>query len=215
MTEATCIVSQFEYPEDDATGSVGHLISGIEAKLVDDEGNDISGYDIKGEMCVRGPTIVPEYFEYPEANRVSFDADGFFHSGDVMYCDSKSKLWYIVDRKKELIKVRGFQVAPPEIETVLLEHPDIVDAAVIGIQASDMDSELPRACVVRRPGVDPAKLSEQDVIEWAARKLARFKRIEGGVIFVDAIPKNPSGKILKRILRGQAKMEMGGMKHKL
>ncbi len=85
-------------------------------------------------MCVRGPTITPGYFENEKANAESFDSEGFFKTGDIVYCDKKTKKWYVVDRKKELIKVRAFQVAPPELEAVLLSHPHIVDAAVIGIK---------------------------------------------------------------------------------
>lgn len=194
MTETTCICTRFPYPEKDDTGSVGYFLPNIDGKLVDEEGKDISAYDVRGELCVRGPTIIPGYFENDKANAESFDTDGFFHTGDIAYCDGKSKKWYIVDRKKELIKVRGFQVAPPELEGLLLGHPDIVDAAVIGVPAGD-DTELPRAYVVRRPGSNEKALTEEVVKEWVASKLARYKRLEGGVRFVDAIPKNASGKV--------------------
>lgn len=208
MTETTCILTMFRYPDDDLTGSVGRVIPGVEVKLVDDEGKDVSAYDVRGELCIRGPTVIKEYFNNPAANEQSFDADGFFHSGDIMYCDGKTKVWYVVDRKKELIKTRGFQIAPPELEGVLLTHPDIVDVAVIGVRAvSEIDGEVPRAYVVRRPGTDPKDLTEHDVVEHAAQVLARYKRIVGGVRFVDSIPKNASGKILKRILRDEAKKE--------
>ncbi|KAK6378940.1 hypothetical protein LTS17_006643 [Exophiala oligosperma] len=211
MTESTCILTWFDYPEDDVTGSVGRVRPGIDVKLVDDEGKDISGYDVTGELCIKGPTVIKEYFNNPAANAETFDADGFFHTGDVMYCDGRTKLWYIVDRKKEMIKVRGFQVAPPEIEGVLLTHPDIVDAAVIGVSArSEIDGEVPRAYVVRRPGVKEPDLTERDVVEYAGKALSKYKRLEGGVKFVDAIPKNASGKILKRILRDEAKKETTG-----
>lgn len=105
--------------------------------------------------------------------------------------------------------MRGFQVAPPELEATLLSHPSIIDAAVIGIPApaASRDGELPRAYVVQRPGT--AKLSEKDVFDYAAGRLARYKRLEGGVKFVDAIPKTASGKILKRVLREWATKETG------
>ena len=208
MTEVTCIVTQVRYPEDDDTGSVGRAIPGVDLKLIDDDGKDITAYDVVGELCIRGPTVVKGYFNNPTANKDSFDDEGFYHSGDVMYCDSKTHLWYVIDRKKELIKVRGFQVAPPEIEGVLLTHPDIVDAAVIGVPADkQMDGEWPRAYVVRRPGVNAKDLSERDVYDWVAGKLSKLKRLDGGVRFVDVVPKNASGKILKRILREEAKKE--------
>lgn len=108
---------------------------------------------------------------------------------------------------QELIKVRGFQVAPPELEAVLLSHPEIVDAAVIGVKKSRDDSELPRAYIVRRPG-SGEKLTVEDIKKYMAERLVYYKRLDGGVVFRDAIPKNPSGKILKRILREEAAEEM-------
>ena len=209
MTETSCICSMLSYPRSDTTGSVGFMLPGIDAKLVDDYGKDITAFDTRGELCVRGPLIINGYFENPEANARDWDQDGYFHTGDVAYCDGKSKLWYIVDRKKELIKVRGFQVAPPELEAVLLSHPHLIDAAVIGVKTSLEESELPRAYVVRRPGMEGDKLTAEDVKKHLSTKLANFKRLDGGVVFLDVIPKNPSGKILKRLLREQAAREMG------
>ena len=106
---------------------------------------------------------------------------------------------------QELIKVRGFQVAPAELEGVLFDHPDIIDAAVIGIQRTKEESELPRAYVVKRPG---SALTENDVFKFSAERLARYKNLEGGIVFIDAIPKNASGKFLKNQLRDRAKKEM-------
>jgi len=100
MTETSCVATMFYYPEHDVTGSVGRMMPNLDCKLVDDDGNDISAYDTRGELCVRGPTIVNGYFENPEANARDWDSDGYFHTGDIAYCDGKSKLWYIVDRKK-------------------------------------------------------------------------------------------------------------------
>jgi len=97
---------------------------------VDDNDKDITDFDVRGELCIRGPIVIKGYFDNPKANAESFDSEAFFKTGDIVYRDSKSKKWYVVDRKKELIKVRAFQVAPPELETVLLSHPHIVDAAV-------------------------------------------------------------------------------------
>jgi acyl-CoA synthetase (AMP-forming)/AMP-acid ligase II len=126
-----------------------------------------------------------------------------------VYCDSKTKKWYVVDRKKELIKVRGFQVAPPELETVLLSHPHIVDAAVIGVKLpGDQSNEHPRAYCVKRACKESEQLDEKAVKEWCGARLAKFKELTGGVRFVPSIPKNASGKILKRIIREEAKAEL-------
>jgi acyl-CoA synthetase (AMP-forming)/AMP-acid ligase II len=139
-------------------------------------------------------------------------------TGDIGYCDERTKKWYIIDRKKELIKVRGFQVAPPELEGVLLLHPQIVDAAVIGLKGmpgQPADLELPRAYIVRRPGPEGEKLTADEVKQWCGTKLAKYKELTGGVVFLDAIPKNASGKILKTILRDMAKDELKGAQAKL
>ena len=207
MTETTCTATHIPYPGTDTTGSVGRPIPNIDLKLVDDSGADISAYDVRGELCVRGPTVILGYFENDQANAESFDSDGFYHTGDIAYCASATRFWYIVDRKKELIKVRSFQVAPPELEATIMAHPDVLDAAVIGVIAPEArDGELPRAYVVRKAG---SRLGEEEVKKFAGERLASFKRLHGGVVFVDAIPKNASGKILKRILRERAKKELG------
>jgi len=211
MTETSCVASMLHYPEDDETGSVGRMLPNMDAKLVDDAGNDISAYDVRGELCVRGPIVISGYFNNEAANSECWDADGFFHTGDIAYISRESRKWYIVDRKKELIKVRGFQVAPPELEAVLLSHPLVIDAAVIGVsKRGEKDVEHPRAFVVRRPGGERA--SEEELKKYCGERLAKYKELTGGVVFLDEIPKNPSGKILKRILREWVVKEEGGAK---
>jgi acyl-CoA synthetase (AMP-forming)/AMP-acid ligase II len=226
MTETSCVATRFPYPEKDDTGSVGRPLPNLDLKLVDENGKDISAYGVRGELCARGPTIVRGYFENPEANKRDWDEDGYFHTGDIAYIEEGTEKWYIVDRKKvstdrmkcvialltrqqELIKVRAFQVAPPELEGVLYDHSDIVDAAVIGVPdpSNQEGSEAPRAYIVRRPGSD--KPSVEEIHKYMREKLASYKMLTGGIVFVSEIPKNASGKILKRILREQAKKEMG------
>ena len=107
-----------------------------------------------------------------------------------------------------MIKTRAWQIAPPEIEAALLAHPEIVDAAVIGVPAKDGD-EAPRAYIVKRPG---GSITEQEVLAHCGSRLARYKAITGGIIFVDALPRNASGKLLKRELRERAKVEMRSSK---
>ncbi|KAF2456282.1 hypothetical protein BDY21DRAFT_348452 [Lineolata rhizophorae] len=209
MSETCCIGVRFPYPEKDETGSIGRWIDNIDVKIIDEDGNDITGYDVLGEVCVRGPTVSPGYFGEQEATKNSWKADGWFHTGDIMYCDSKTRLWYIVDRRKELIKVRAFQVAPPEIEGVLLTHPAITDAAVIGVYGPD-NTELPRAYVVRAPSSEGQALTEDAVKKLVEESLAKYKWLAGGVVFTDSIPKTASGKILKRLLREQASRELKG-----
>ena len=213
MSETSCIATMIHYPEHDVTGSVGRFLPNHDAKLVDGEGRDITDYDVAGELCVRGPLVVKGYYNNDAANRSSFDGEGYFHTGDVALRKRSNGLWYIVDRKKELIKVRGFQCAPAELEGVLLSHPDISDAGVIGIPAAgfgstvgEQGSEVPRAYVVKKRGTD---LRESDVHRWMKDRLAGYKQLVGGVQFVDGIPKNASGKILKGELRAMARREVG------
>ena len=190
-----------------------HLIL---ARLIDDHGNNISAYGVPGEICVRGPIVTAGYFENPVANAQAFDSDGWFKTGDIGYCDEATHKWYIVDRKKELIKVRGFQVSPSELEAVLLSHPRIIDTAVVGIRFPG-SSELPRAYVVQRPGDDGRTLTENEVKQFLLSRLAKYKALEGGVQFIDVIPKSASGKILRRALQRQANegIEAGAIKQKL
>lgn len=233
MSETSCIATMVHYPEQDLTGSVGRFLPNMDAKLVDEEGRDITDYDVRGELCARGPLIVKGYYNNPQANEDSWDRDGYFHTGDIAIRRRDNGLWYIVDRKKvsrepwqpphnadnkqELIKVRGFQVAPAELEGVLLSHPEMSDAAVIGVAAGGMSgadivakageegSELSRAYIVLK---QDSQLSEKDVQAYMEEKLAGYKQLVGGVCFVDSIPKNASGKILKKDLRELARREM-------
>jgi 4-coumarate--CoA ligase len=194
------------YPEQDDTGSVGRLLPCIDAKLVDDDNNDITEYDVVGELCIRGPIMVKGYYNNPTANQCAWDAEGFFHTGDVAMRKRENGLWYIVDRKKELIKVRGFQVAPAELESVLLAHPAIGDAAVIGVAGTgaQLGNELPRAFVVIKKG---CVLDEVGVQMHVKERLAGYKQLVGGVRFMDAIPRNASGKTLKGVLKDLAKQD--------
>lgn len=203
MTELSCIATCFYPPEADATGSVGRFMPNLDAKLVDDDGNEVDLFDTRGELCVRGPTVIRGYLENPRANAESWDREGYFHTGDIAVRSSQNGLWYIVDRKKELIKVRGFQVSPAEIEGVLLAHPDVRDAAVFGVAHGDA-GELPRAHVIRR---ERSEIRADDVKRYVREKLAGYKSLEGGVVFVEEIPKTASGKILKRLLREEASAE--------
>ena len=198
----------YYYPEEDLTGAVGRPLLNHDVKLVDDDGREITEYDTRGELCMRGPSMFMGYFDGVSGGRRTdgYDEHGFFHTGDVAMISGKTGLWHIVDRKKSLIKVRGFQVAPAEVEGVLLNHPEVVDVAVIGVQVSEESSELPRAYVVRREG------SEVDVAgirAWVGERLARYKQVDGGVVFVDSLPKNANSKVVKGVLKERAMREMG------
>ena len=145
-------------------------------------------------MLVRGPQVMKGYYNNNEATRETIDGDGWLHTGDIVRMNEQGCVW-ILDRKKELIKYKGFQVPPAELEGLLLEHPAIVDAAVV--PKPDTESgEVPKAFVVARQGVE---VSGEDVMSFVASRVATFKHVRE-VEFIDAIPKNPSGKILRRML---------------
>lgn len=193
-----------------AWGTVGIPLPSNTMKLVDEDGRDVT-HSGKGELCVKGPGVVKGYFENEKATAQSWDSDGFFRTGDVIEVrphkdpetGEEHALCFVVERLKELIKVRGFQVAPAELEGALTEHVDVVDAAVIGLPSRGVDDdELPKAYVVRREG---SGLTVEDVMAHMKKRLARYKQLEGGVEFVESIPKLPSGKILKRVLRDEAR----------
>ncbi|KAI5849317.1 hypothetical protein DFP73DRAFT_288277 [Morchella snyderi] len=203
MTEATCSVMGFHPDDRDEDGSIGEVFPNCEAKVMDAETGtkELSVYE-KGEIWVRGPNVMKGYYKNPKATREIITEDGWLKTGDIGYYNEQKK-WYIVDRKKELIKVKGNQVAPAELEGLLLENSGIADAAVIGIAYAE--DERPRAYIVPKPG---ASLTADDVKKWVSERASRHKWLTGGVVLVKEVPRNPSGKILKRVLRDRAKTEV-------
>lgn len=177
-------------------GSVGTLFSGLSGRIIDVEtGRNVGPYE-HGELLFKGRCIMKGYVDDPKATEQTIDMDGWLHTGDIGYYDDSGE-YYIVDRLKELIKYKGFQVPPAELEGLLLQNALIRDCGVIGVADEDA-GELPLAFVVKQ---DNATLTEQDVIDFIAKRTSPAKRLRGGVIFVDKIPKNSSGKILRRELR--------------
>ncbi|EHY61276.1 hypothetical protein HRR83_008973 [Exophiala dermatitidis] len=206
MTECTCSLLGWDPRLTSTNHSVGEPNANCEAKIMTEDGTrEITerGPSAVGELWCRGPNIMKGYWNNPKATAETLTPDGWLKTGDIAYVDDEG-MFFIVDRKKELIKVKGNQVAPAELEALLLEHPGIADAAVIGMPTEDGD-EKPRAFIVRQVGERGAKLTAEEVADFVATKVVRYKRLAGGVEFLDAIPKNPSGKILRRQLRDQAR----------
>lgn len=204
MTEATCTVTSFEPNAISLSFSVGELAPNCEAKIVDDEtGQHEVKQGDRGELWVRAPNIMKGYWRKPEATKEALTEDGWLRTGDIAYMDEKNHI-FIVDRKKELIKVKGIQVAPAELEALLLDHHAVADAAVIGVTIKG--EEAPRAYIVLNKG---EKATAKEIAEFMKTRVNRSKWLTGGIRFVDAIPKNPSGKILRKILRDQAEAEVG------
>ncbi len=176
-------------------------MSNAVSKIVDPEtGEDIEppadeGLSATGELWFKGPNVMAGYLNNDDATRETVDADGWLHTGDLAQVDAHGCV-YIVDRLKELIKYKGYQVPPAELEALLLSHPGIADAAVIGVR-DDEGEEVPKAYVVKQPGAD---VTETEVIEFVAGQVAPYKKIRQ-VEFIDAIPKSASGKILRKDLK--------------
>jgi acyl-CoA synthetase (AMP-forming)/AMP-acid ligase II len=173
-------------------GSVGTPAPNTECKIVDLATGESLGPNQEGEVCVRGPQIMKGYLNRPEATAQTIDPEQWLHTGDVGYADEDGH-FFIVDRAKELIKYKGFQVPPAELEAILLMHPCILDAAVIPLP-DDEAGEVPKAFVVLK-----AEATPQAIREFVAARVAPHKRIRV-VEFIDKIPKSASGKILRRML---------------
>ncbi|MFD9092747.1 4-coumarate--CoA ligase family protein [Streptomyces collinus] len=178
-------------------GTVGRLIAGTEMRVVslDDPHKDLPAGE-PGEILIRGPQVMKGYLGRPDATADMIDTDGWLHTGDVGHVDEDGWL-FVVDRVKELIKYKGFQVAPAELEALLLTHPGIADAAVIGAHDDD-GNEIPHAFVVRQPTADG--LTGGDVTAYVAERVAPYKRVRA-VTFIEDVPRAASGKILRRQLR--------------
>ncbi|XP_074645700.1 putative 4-coumarate--CoA ligase 1 [Tubulanus polymorphus] len=179
-------------------GSCGVLLPNSFGKIVNPETGEILEAGMDGEICMKGPHIMKGYLNKPDATKNTIDSDGFLHSGDIGHIDEEG-FFYIVDRVKELIKYKGFQVAPAELEGILLTHSGILDAAVVG-KYDERAGELPTAFVVLK---ENSVLSEIDIANFVSSKVTDLKKLRGGVVIVDEIPKSASGKILRRILRDQ------------
>ncbi len=194
MTEMSP-VSHLTPPGQFKPGTSGVTVPNAECRIVDPvTGEDQPGGG-EGELWVRGPMVMKGYLNNPEATAATVDADGWLHTGDIAVIDEDGHVT-IVDRVKELIKYKGFQIAPAELEALLLTHPAIADAAVIGI-LDDEAGEIPRAFIVVKPGQE---VTAEEITAFTQERVATYKVIRD-VVFVEAIPKSPSGKILRRMLR--------------
>jgi 4-coumarate--CoA ligase len=209
MTEVTCSALHVPGGMDDRSGSVGLIDPNCEIKLLNDEGVEVAPGE-RGEIFIKGPNICQGYWRNEESTDAVFDADGFMSTGDVAIRDGKGEgggWFWIVDRKKELIKVKGLQVAPAELEAVLLEHEGVADAAVVGVSRGDDGSvafegeEYPRAYVVLKEGAR-GTIDARQIMAWMKGRVARHKQFTGGIRFIEEVPKSVSGKIQRRVIRG-------------
>ncbi|MCJ1458903.1 hypothetical protein MMC28_009279 [Mycoblastus sanguinarius] len=200
MTEMVC--GGLVVPEgiEDSTGSVGTLMPNNEVKMCDESGKEVATGE-RGEILLRGPSVCLGYWKNEKATRETILEGGWLRTGDVAVSDDRAWFW-IVDRLKELIKVSGLQVAPAELEAVLLTHPAVADAGVVGVQDSFDAQERPRAYVLLK---SKGAVQAEEIQEWIKSKVAKHKYLTGGVVFVDEVPKSAAGKIQRKILREWAK----------
>jgi acyl-CoA synthetase (AMP-forming)/AMP-acid ligase II len=171
---------------------IGPPVPNTEARVIDVSTRAELAPNQQGEICVRGPQVMKGYLNRPDATAAMIDEDGWLHTGDIGYADEEG-CFFIVDRLKELIKYKGMQIAPAELEAVLLGHPSVADAAVIPLPDEDA-GEVPKAFVVLKGEIDP-----DDILRYVAERVASYKRIRR-IEVIDQIPKSASGKILRRLL---------------
>jgi acyl-CoA synthetase (AMP-forming)/AMP-acid ligase II len=194
LTETSPVTHAMPADGENRPGTIGTALPQTECRIVDLEtGKDVADGE-RGELWVRGPQVMSGYLGNPEATAATIDPDGWLHTGDIAVRDSDG-YYKIVDRLKELIKYKGYQVPPAELEALLIAHPQVADAAVVGVPDEEC-GELPKAFVVTAEG----DLDADELMAWVAERVAPQKRIRM-VETVDEIPKSPSGKILRRVLK--------------
>ncbi|KAI8146500.1 hypothetical protein BJV82DRAFT_598767 [Fennellomyces sp. T-0311] len=189
---------------DVAPGSSGVLVPNSLAKVIDENGKEV-GLEERGELWVKGPNIMKGYLNLPEETARCIDEEGYFHTGDVVVVNAQGH-FFIVDRIKELIKYKGFQVAPAELEGILLKNPLVADCAVIGVYDREQVTEIPRAYVVLKPGVEQSEQTARELQKFVSENVISYKQIRS-VVFREQIPKSATGKILRNILRNEVKEE--------
>jgi 4-coumarate--CoA ligase len=201
MTESSGVIA-ISYPDQYRLGSSGQLLPGTEARVVNPDTADDLERGVPGEIWFRGPQAFKGYLNNEEMTNATVTPDGWVRTGDIGYVDVDGYL-FITDRLKELIKVKGFQVAPAELEGLLYAHPLVADAAVIS-RADSRDGERPVAFVVAREEIAP-----DDLKQWVAQRVSEYKQL-ADVVFCEQIPKSLSGKILRRVLRVQDAERIAG-----
>lgn len=190
-SEVGIFISMGELTADRSTGQV---VANIDIKIVSDEGKNLPPNET-GEIYVKANKNWAGYYNNPEATANAYDEQGWNHTGDLGFISSEGNL-YVVDRKKEILKFRGYSYSPSEIESVILELPEVAEVCVFGIP-DDIFLHLPSAAIVKVQGTE---ITEDQIKEYVANKMADYKQLRGGVYFTDSLPKTPSGKIIRRLV---------------
>lgn len=193
---------------------MGRLLPNQTGKYMSETGMEVP-VGQTGEFWIKGPNVFKGYLNNPAGTANALTEDGYFKTGDVGHQDEQGN-FFITDRVKELIKYKGFQVPPAELEGLIASHPKVADVAVVGVYEEEQATEVPRAYIVPAPGVEGGKETEAEIASWLAGRVARHKRLRGGIRFIDEVPKSASGKILRRVLKERVKEEKGrGVRAKL
>ncbi|XP_027342389.1 4-coumarate--CoA ligase-like 1 [Abrus precatorius] len=197
LTEHSCITLTHAQKGlvDPRKNSVGFILPNLEVKFVDPDTGRSLPRNTPGELCVRSQCVMQGYYKQVDETAQTIDKNGWLHTGDIGFIDDEENV-FIVDRIKELIKYKGFQVAPAELEAILLTHSSVEDAAVVPLPDEEA-GEIPAASVVLSPG---ARETEEDIMNYVASNAAHYKKVRV-VHFVEAIPKSPSGKIMRRLVK--------------
>jgi 4-coumarate--CoA ligase len=206
------VASQPMLDWDKPIGSSGRLAPNMSLKIMH-EGREMD-CGKEGELWIHGPNIFKGYYKNPSATAAALDSGGWYRTGDIGYFDKDHNI-FITDRLKELIKYNGFQVPPAQLEALLIGHPAVLDVAVIGVYDEKKVTELPRAYVVVAHGLKADNDMEKNLHDWLNKRVVSYKRLRGGIKFVEAIPKSAAGKILRRVLVEQARKEQATTRAKL
>jgi 4-coumarate--CoA ligase len=189
------VASQTMLDWDKPIGSSGRLAPNMSLKVMHEGRETECG--MEGELWIRGPNIFKGYYKNPTATAAALDSEGWYRTGDIGYFDKNNNI-FITDRLKELIKYNGFQVPPAQLESLLIGHSAVLDVSVIGVHGHKADEKM-----------------RKDIHDWLNKQVVSYKRLRGGIRFVEAIPKSAAGKILRRVLVEQAKKEQAATRARL
>ncbi|KAI9026441.1 hypothetical protein CLU79DRAFT_844170 [Phycomyces nitens] len=208
MTEAISAIKMC--PESSKRGSLGRLCPNMIAKIIDENGEEVKDGSM-GELCIKGPTVTPGYYNNPTATAAAIDQDGFLHCGDLFRVD-KDGFFYFISRIKDMIKYYGYQISPSDIEDVLITHPEISECCVVGHYSEELSTEIPKAYVVLKSSQVKGR-TEEELASYANSQLPSEMHLRGGLVILESLPRSPLGKLERNSLRYQMGQKMPPLVH--